>query len=268
MELEEQEKDYITFLEIIMMLRGEYKSIHKSFDELSKNIQIDSKYETDSNLNLTLKDELFKLPTVVLDVSRKANVPSVQFRQFMNKYFKDDLRRIVDNASFLLDDNFGFSFEQLNKQYLKNEFSPRVLINDKEKFSCEYEKLKMNSLFNLPFMNIKLNSNQSLIIGGDSVTLMTNDGGTKRINIKYDSSSDNIKVDSNIRYNSFFIEQLLNTGIPMDMLPPEYISLFSESEADTNLVFEDDMGGFRDETLEFVRRPKALSLSLIKRNYK
>ncbi len=71
-----------------------------------------------------------------------------------------------------------------------------------------------------------------------------------------------------IHYNSFLIEQLLNILIPKNKLPLEYISLFNMSDVDTNIVFEDDLGGRKDEVLEFVKRPKALSLSLIKRNYK
>lgn len=266
MSLEKEDKNYFTFLEIIMMLRDEYKSVHKLLGDLSRNITIDSKYDSTFDMKVALKDEIFNLPVVVLSVSKKPNLPSIAFRQFMNKYFHDDLRRIVDNATFILDDSLDFSFEQLNKLYLKNEFSPRVLINDEEKFSEEYVKLRESSLLELPFMRVRLNSNQVLSISGDSISLSTDDGGSRKINIRYDGSSDNIKVDSNIRYDNSFIEKLLNTEISKSELPLEYISLFSNSEADTNVDFKDDMGGRRDEVLEFVEKPK--SLSLIKRNYK
>lgn len=50
------------------------------------------------------------------------------------------------------------------------------------------------------------------------------------------------------------------------MLPDEYISLFSNNENNTNIEFNGDMSGRKDEVLEFVEKPK--SLSLIKKNYK
>ena len=73
-------------------------------------------------------------------------------------------------------------------------------------------------------MQIKVSSNQSLFLGGESIDLVTYYGYPKCINIKYDGCSDDIKIDSNIRYNIFLIEELLNTKISKSMLPDEYIA--------------------------------------------
>ena len=184
----------------------------------------------------------------------------------MNKHFYDDLRRIIDNATFILDDSDEFSFKHYRELYLKNEFSPNVSIIDEDKFCEDYNKLRESSIFKLPFLQIKVSSNQILFLGGESIDLVTYYGHPKCINIKYDGCSGDIKIDSNIRYNNFLIEELLNTEISKSMLPNEYISLFSNNENNTNIEFNGDMSGRKDEVLEFVEKPK--SLSLIKKNYK
>lgn len=266
MDLQKQDRDYYTFLEIIIMLRDEYNNVFKLLDDLSKNITIDSKYSNSFDMRLALKDEFLNVPRVVLFVSKKTNSPGVAFRKFMNKHFYDDLRRIIDNATFILDDSDEFSFRHYRELHLKNEFSPNVSIIDEDKFCEDYNKLRESSIFKLPFLQIKVSSNQSLFLGGESIDLVTYYGYPKCINIKYDGCSDDIKIDSNIRYNKFLIEELLNTEISKSMLPDEYISLFSNNENDTNIEFNGDMSGRKDEVLEFVEKPK--SLSLIKKNYK
>lgn len=266
MNLQKQDRDYYTFLEIIIMLRDEYNNVFKLLDDLSKNITIDSKYSNSFDMRLALKDEFLNVPRVVLFVSKKTNSPGVVFRKFMNKYFYDDLRRIIDNATFILDDSDEVSFRHYRELHLKNEFSPNVSIIDENKFCEDYNKLRESSIFKLPFLQIKVNSNQRLFIGGESINLVTYDGYDKLLNIKYDGCSDDIKIDSNIRYNNFLIEELLNTEISKSMLPNEYISLFSNNENNTNIEFNGDMSGRKDEVLEFVEKPK--TLYLIKKNYK
>ena len=46
MDLQKQDRDYYTFLEIIIMLRDEYNNVFKLLDDLSKNMTIDSKYSS------------------------------------------------------------------------------------------------------------------------------------------------------------------------------------------------------------------------------
>lgn len=149
MDLQKQDRDYYTFLEIIIMLRDEYNNVFKLLDDLSKNITIDSKYSNSFDMRLALKDEFLNVPRVVLFVSKKTNSPGVVFRKFMNKYFYDDLRRIIDNATFILDDSDEVSFRHYRELHLKNEFSPNVSIIDEDKFCEDYNKLRESSIFKL-----------------------------------------------------------------------------------------------------------------------
>ena len=56
-DLQKQDRDYYTFLEIIIMLRDEYNNVFKLLDDLSKNITVDSKYSNSFDMRLALKDE-------------------------------------------------------------------------------------------------------------------------------------------------------------------------------------------------------------------
>ena len=263
-----QEEKYYTFIELTTALRKEYKETQELLKRLKKCIKIDTKYESDFDLSLILitgvdnEDDTSK---VKLIVTKKTTTPAIAIRKFMNNYNLNNTRESKDEAIFILDEYNDFEFEQINKLDIEKAFTPNVLIEDKNEFINIYNELKQKKLFNLKELYVKINPKQILCVDGDGIYLYNGDD-KQEINIKYDAKSDSIKIDSNTKYNTVFIENLLDTVISKDKFTLEYIDFLENTDEKEKYSFIDDTINKKRETLDFINKNK--SLVLIKRNYK
>lgn len=263
-----QEKEYYTFIEVVTALKEEYKKVEEILKKLKEQIKVDSKYKNDYDLVLSLKDgvrEEKDSASLYLRVSKKTTSIPIAIRQFMNKYDLNELRECLDNATFILNDDEN-TFEKVPTINKEKEFSPVISIKDNEKFKRLYEKLKQTNLFKLKSLYIKLNPYQTIYILGNGINLYNIVDDVQETNIKYDSKSASIKITSDKKYSTVFIEDLLDTKIPKYYFPQEYLEFLEQCPNKERYSFIDDTISKKNETLDFINKGK--SLVLVRRNYK
>lgn len=258
-------REYYTFAEIITGLRKDYKVNQELLEKLHKYIEIVSKFDTKSNLKLFLRNNSsteVDFPRLFLRVSKNQSSISMLFRDVMNKCTFDEVRWMIDNASFyLIEDNDRLYFKQNNYLKLEGIFKPEVLIGNQVEFASIYAELKSTKLFTLPSLYIEINPYQLLFVCGDSIYLSNSNERGKEIEIKYIAKDDSISVSSSISYSNHFIEKLLETKIPKYEFPNEYISLLDGNDDKTNDLFVNDIIGRKKENLQFEGKGKGLVLT-------
>ncbi len=259
-----QEKEYYTFIEVVTALKEEYKKTEEILKKLKEQIKVDSKYKNDYDLVLSLKDGITEekdSASLYLRVSKKTTSIPIAIRQFMI----NELREYLDNATFILNDD-STKFEKVTTINQEKEFSPVISIKDIEEFKRLYEKLKQTSLFKLKSLYIKLNPYQTIYILGNGINLYNTIDDVQETNIKYDPKSASIKITSDKKYSTVFIEDLLDTKIPKYYFPKEYLEFLEQCPNKEKYSFIDDTISKKNETLDFINKGK--SLVLVRRNYK
>lgn len=258
-------REYYTFAEIITGLRKDYKVNQELLEKLHKYIKIVSEFDTKSNLKLSLEDNTsteVSLSRLFLHVSRIPSSISMLIRDAMNKYTYNQVRWMIDNASFyLIEDSDRLYFNQNNHLKLEGIFQPKVLIDNQSEFASTYAELKSTKLFTLPSLYIEINPCQSLFIWGDMIYLSSSFEMSKKIDIEYIAKDDSISINSNTGYSTYFIRRLLETKIPKYEFPNEYISLLEENCDKTDDLFIEDKIGRKKENLQFQDTGKRLILT-------
>ncbi len=254
------DKKYYTFIEIITALRNDFKKSEKILKNLKKYIEINSKYNTSTMFFLSLKNHLLiddETSTITLAVSKIKRNNTYYIRK--NK--SNNKKWFQNNALFDLvdDDDDSLYFEQTIPQGSNKIFMPRVNITDENNFYANYSKLKNMKLYSLHSSYININPYQTLCIWGDIIILSNKDNNGKIINIKYTPKNDSLSIEANTKYNSYFIERLLETKIPKYEFLNEYIELLNNNDK-TSYLFIDDELNKKKENLEFKENDKKIVL--------
>lgn len=264
--MEKTNKEYYTFAEIITGLREGYKKSQHLLNRLHQYIEIVSRFDNNSNLSLCLGNDSsleFAQAKILLQVSKNPSSIGNLLRNAMNNYTFNEVRWLIDNASFtLVEEADSLNFNQNNHLKLQDIYKPNVHINNKDEFTSIYTELKSTELFALPSLYIEINPYQSLYVWGDSIYLSRADEkGKEKIDIQYVAKDDNIIVKSNTRYSNYFIERLLETKIPKYEFPCTYLSLLESNDDKNDTLIVADKVGRKKENFHFKNKRKRLVLT-------
>ena len=99
-----------------------------------------------------------------------------------------------------------------------------------------------SSLFKSPYVLERLNNYQVFSISG-SGTILSSDmkmNGKRHVNVDYKAKNDLVSVERNCwhSFSAYDMYQLLNTEIPRDMLPKQYLETLDYSVDNDSLFFD------------------------------
>ena len=224
-----ERKEYYTFADMMVKLRGNYKELRKILKEMEKCIVVISPYKTKYELSFAMRNpslHTYDQPKLILSVTKEESTLSEKFKKaIMNIQGggHNSLNDLVDNATFCCAIGEGkITFDFVNHFNFEHAFCPTVTLTDDSyiRFRELCDRLQKNRLYSLPEIATALNPYQTLFMNGKGLSLCDSNG-KKWLDIGYNARIDRASVESNASYESLKVEELFMTKIPRYLLSPD-----------------------------------------------
>ena len=242
------DREYYTYGEIVLALRKYYQEMQKKLNEMKEKIVVETKEPSTYELELQLESEPIELsngdviqgPYIKLHISKNflANLSAYSYKisRNMTQYFKN-------NVCYKMIENDGkCSFDYIEKYYpwayKAHAYVPDELQAD---FVKIYQEFKEIPLYNTKQAIIDINPFQSLWFTGNELYLH-NDFRKHSIYLGYETKDDKIHIEAKEKQHFFFLEDLLETQIPLYLIPNDLRELIKSNYREIETVsLEDDV---------------------------
>ena len=261
-------KEYYTFADLVLKLRGNYRNIRKILKEMEKCISIQSPYKTKFELGFLMRNPLLSpddKPKLVLSVSKKDPTFSDKVRKLMINLecgHNNPLSPLIDNAKFYYDlEGDRVTFDLDNQFNFEHAFCPTIVLTDESYiyFRKLCDLLKQNKLYSLFDTSVELNPYQILSMSGSGLSLFDDNRKNNWVQVGYNPKTDKVSVESRPRCASFKVEELFMTQIPRFKLPQEYASLLDTLPGSVHEVYSSEITS-QKESLTLSVENKGLNL--------
>ena len=219
-------KDSCTFLELLLVLKEEYKEVSQILKNLAGYVDIKSQVPVEKEIKLFFRDinnSNERDSKIKLYVKRKTSQLSKNVKEMCTG---SNRAREKDIAVFDIQDG-------KIRLYQKQSGNLKCDIVSVDGFFMEdYLALREKQFFHLEPVNINLDKSLSLTIFGEQIVLeshKTDDSSSNRL-IKYIFADEKLyATKKNGKKNREELEKMLNTRIPIDRLPDCYIKLLESN---------------------------------------
>lgn len=238
-----QDRNYYTFIELLMALREEYQKSQKLLHNMKEDIRITDNIPCNYDLILCNSSYARSESEVILHVNKDYHSGVGPYiRHLLKNSSRMELYWDKDHALYTLRKDDKYYFDKTNSD---EGYNPNVTIPDflQKDFDNNYQKLKALDLYKLP--EIVVYNQQNISIDGRGI-LFTNVNSNYDISsIYYNAKEDKIYVHSHqlgkvwgIHYRDLF-----NTEIPCYKIPKEYLEFLEKANpkeyGSRNIVIDD-----------------------------
>ena len=251
-------KEYYTFADLMLKLRGEYQEVQSIIRDMEKCISIETPHKVEYELNFSMADPRFsdkenRVAKLVLSVSRKDLSAREKMRKALIYIYggrHNPITPLIDNASFhwILDEGESL-FEFVDKYHYEQAFRPDVVLTDESNFSKLCDRLRRSRLYSLSSLYNYLNWFNRIDIRGDGLSLHTQDKDGKWLSINYIPRIDMIRVSGDASYDRQSLEELFMTKIPKSKLTTDHMILFDSIPVAARSVSLDNVIGCGKEDI-------------------
>ena len=237
-------KNYYILSEIITGLREEYIKKQVILKKMSELITVDTEDRISTRLYISQKinddpNYYWNKPRLWLTVTKKPTVQELYRKSKKNSSFNSEM--IEASYQLVEDENLHFDlFDHSKIEFYKKSklnksiYNPKIIVNNYESFKMLYEELKNNIIFNLSPKWINLNTYENISIDNEGIKLIVEDNERRKISINY--IPDTIVISSDIKYTEEYINKLLETLVPKQLLSQDYITALEENKSKTRNI--------------------------------
>ena len=218
-----QNRDYYTFIEILMALREQYLKSQELLNAMKRNVKIIADEPFDYNLSLITPTDKRAESEVRLHIDKNYHSGIGPYiRHILSQNPGVLINWNLDHASYLLEYDDKYYFDKVNKN---GKYNPKVIIPDyfQDDFANNFQELRSLDLYRLPKSFIP--SFNPVSIDGDCIRLTNHDISYDISRIYYMAKDDKIHVFSTAKDKVWGIHyrDLFNSEIPCYKLPNEYL---------------------------------------------